>query len=81
MYMFHVRKCKKKGAWAVQPLKQQELDLEKVKDKFETVFESPVLMLVKIDGYEVLVQKDGELLFKKCDDMKKIKEIAEEIYA
>jgi len=75
-----VRKCKKKGAWAAQLVKNKEFNLEKVKEKFEVEFESPVVVLIKVEGCEVLVQKDGELLFKNCDNMKVIKKVAKEIY-
>ncbi len=79
--MFHIRKCKKKGAWAVNPLEERVLDLETIKGKFETIFTSPKVVLVKVEGYEVIVHKEGELLFKDCDEAKKIKKIAKEIYA
>ena len=80
MIDFNLEKCKTKAAYSTKLKKQQHLDLQKIKRKFETVLETPILLVLKVDGVEVVVHGYGELLFKKCDDVDLMRKIAEMIY-
>ena len=81
MINFTVEKCKTKAAYSAKLKQQQHLDLRKIKQKFETVLETPILLVLKVDGVEVVVHGYGELLFKNCQDVDLMKKIAEQIYS
>lgn len=81
MIDFTVEKCKTKAAHSAKLKLQRKLDLTKIRSKFETVLETPILLVVKVDQVEVIVHGYGELLFKNCDDQELMRKIAEKIYA
>jgi len=78
--MFEVKKCKTKAAYSTKLTQQGQLDLSRIKSKFPTTFESPILLVINVDGYEIVVHKYGELLFKNGTDENKIRRIAEQVY-
>ncbi|MBI2669362.1 hypothetical protein HYX14_05980 [Candidatus Woesearchaeota archaeon] len=80
MNRFSLAKCKTKAAYSARLLQKGKLDLQKVKSKFETILETPILLVVKIQGMEVIVHSYGELMFKNGNDMALMEKIAEEIY-
>ncbi len=80
MIDFTLEKCKTKAAYSAKLKKQQHFDLQKIKQKFETVLETPILLVLKVDGVEVVVHGYGELLFKNCQDLDLMRKIAERIY-
>ena len=75
--MIKVEKCKTKAAYSAKLGKK--INLDKVRSKFDVVLDTPILVVVKVDGVEVIVHGYGELLFKKCDDVEKMQEIATKI--
>jgi molybdopterin-synthase adenylyltransferase len=79
-FAFKVAKCKTRAAYSVKPNKQIKLDLGKIKKNFKTVLDTPIVVVIESDGVEIIVHNYGELVFKKFDDEKKIKEIAEKVY-
>ena len=81
MVEFTIEKCKTKAAYSAILKKQQRLNLQKIKSKFTVVLETPVLLVVAVEGVEVIVHGYGELLFKNCQDMELMKKIAEKVYA
>ena len=80
MIDFTLEKCKTKAAYSTKLKRQQHLDLQKIKQKFETVLETPILLVLKVEEVEVIVHGYGELLFKKCEDVVLMRKIAERIY-
>ena len=78
--MFKITKCKTKAAYTAKPLKNVTLNLKRIKAKFETTFESPIVLVLNVDGCEVIVHNHGELIFKKCKELKTLEEIAKKIY-
>ncbi len=80
MIDFTLEKCKTKAAYSAKLKKQQQLDLRAIQQKFETVLETPLLLVVKEEGVEVIIHGYGELLFKKCEDVELMKKIAEMVY-
>ncbi len=77
---FSIAKCKTKATFSAKPRKQIILDLEKIKKMFTVVLETPILLVVKIEGIEVIVHKHGELLFKDSDDVPLMEKITKEVY-
>lgn len=81
MVEFSIEKCKTKAAYSAKLKKQQSLNLQKIKQKFKIVLETPILLVVSVEGVEIIVHGYGELLFKNCQDTKLMKDVAEKIYA
>lgn len=75
-----VRRCSARGAFEAIPDKNLNLDLNKIKSKFETIADLPILVLVKYKEFEVTCYKNGKLLIRKCETKEEAEKIAEEIY-
>lgn len=79
--MFEISECKTKAGISVKPKKNLKLDFKEIKKKFEVIFDSPVALVIRIDGCDIIVHKYGELLFKNCKDKVKIEVIAKKVYS
>ncbi len=77
---FSIGKCKTKATFSAKLKNPQKINLAKVKQKFEVILETPILLVIKVEGVEVIVQGFGELLFKKCEDQGLMEKIARKIY-
>ncbi|MDP3989586.1 MAG: hypothetical protein Q8Q01_00075 [archaeon] len=78
---FIIEKCKTKAAYSAKLAKKQTLNFNKIKEHFEVLLETPILLVIKIEEVEVIVHSYGELLFKKCQDKNLMTKIAERIYS
>lgn len=78
--VFEISLCKKKAAFTAKPKKNLSLDLKKLKEKFETSFDSNFVLALKIEKIEVIVHKHGEIIFKNTEDEKLMNKIAKKIY-
>lgn len=77
---FSLAKCKTKASYSAKLRQKGKLNLEKIKKKFKVVMETPILLVVKTEAGELIVHSYGELLFKKCEDIKLMEKISEKIY-
>lgn len=75
-----VRRCSTRGAFEAIPEKNMQLNLSKIKSKYETIADLPILVLIKYDDYEVTCYKNGKLIIRKCDVKEQAEKIAEKIY-
>ncbi len=75
-----IRKCRTKGALEVIPEKNIVLDLEKIKNNFETLSAIQILVLIKIGNYIITCYKNGKLLIRNCLDEKEAEKIADKIF-
>ena len=80
MIKFSLAKCKTKAAYSAKLMQKGKLDLNKIKKKYETLLETPILLVIKVNGIEIIVHSHGELMFKSGEDMRWMEKIAEEIY-
>ena len=78
--MFRIEKCRDKAVYSAKLDKPRRLDLKRIAAKFKTIQDTPIVLVVEVDGVEVIVHRHGELLFKNCNDMEKLRKIAEKIY-
>ncbi|MBU0469951.1 MAG: hypothetical protein KKA62_05185 [Nanoarchaeota archaeon] len=78
---FTLGKCKTKATYSAKLRKKEQLDLKKIKDKFEVILETPILLVLKVEDVEVIVHGYGELLFKNCDDFSLMERLSEQIYS
>lgn len=77
---FKLSKCKTKAAYSAKLLKPTKLNLAAMKKKYEIVLETPIVVIIKVQDVEVIVHGYGELLFKKCEDIKLMEKIAKDVY-
>ena len=78
--LYEIKECKTKAAFTAKPVKNLKLDLNLIKSRFPTSFDSSILLVVNIEGEEVIIHKHGELIFKTLSDQNKINSISEAIY-
>ena len=74
-----IRRCATRGAFEAVPEKPMKLDLDKIKNKYETIADLPVLIIIKCENYEVTCYKNGKIMIKGCDSKDKASDIVEEI--
>lgn len=79
--MFKIEKCRDKAVYSAKLDKPGRLDLKKIAWKFRTIQDTPIVLVIEVDGVEIIVHRHGELLFKDCTDMEKLKKIALKIYS
>lgn len=78
---FTLGKCKTKAAYSAKLRQKGKLDLSKIKQKYDTILDTPLLVVVKVNGIEIIVYSHGELMFKECEDVSWMEKTAQEIYA
>jgi hypothetical protein len=78
--MFYLKLCKKKAAYKAKPISKLHLDLSKIKKTYKTSFSTTKLIVIETEGLEIIVQEDGELLFKNSKDKKLMEKVAKKIY-
>ncbi|MBW3013895.1 hypothetical protein KY335_01485, partial [Candidatus Woesearchaeota archaeon] len=73
---------KTKAAFSSKPKKNISLNLKKIKERFkDVIIDTPILLVIKVEKEEIVVHNYGEILFKTCKDMDKMKRIADQIYS
>ncbi|MFA6461100.1 MAG: hypothetical protein WCV90_02445 [Candidatus Woesearchaeota archaeon] len=77
---FTLGKCKTRAAFSAKLTQKGKLDLNKIKKKYETILDTPILLVIKVKGIEIVVHSHGELMFKECEDTDVMEKTAEEIY-
>jgi hypothetical protein len=77
---FSLAKCKTKAAFSAKLRKPGKLNLGRIHKKFKTILETPILLVIKEQGVEIVVHGYGELLFKNCSDTKLMEKVAMDIY-
>jgi hypothetical protein len=78
---FSLGKCKTKATYSAKLRQKGKLDLTKIAQKFTVLMETPILLVIEAREIEVIVHSYGELLFKKCEDVKLMEKIAKDIYS
>ena len=77
---FSLGKCKTKATYSAKLRKKGKLDLKKIAKEFKVVMETPILLVLKVEGIEVIAHSYGELLFKNCEDTEFMEKVAKGIY-
>ncbi|MEK6845427.1 MAG: hypothetical protein AABY26_01600 [Nanoarchaeota archaeon] len=77
---FTLGKCKTKAAYSAKLRQKGKLDLGKIKQKYDIILDTPLLVVVKVNGIEIIVHSHGELLFKECEDVSWMENTSREIY-
>ena len=79
-FAFTLAKCTTRAAYSAKPGRNVVLDLQSIRKQFPVVIDTPIVVVIREQGVEVVVHQYGELVFKRCDDMEKMKGIAERVY-
>ncbi len=77
---FTLGKCKTRAAFSAKLQQKGKLDLLKIRKKYETILETPILLVIKVRGIEIVVHSHGELMFKECEDTEFMENTSKEIY-
>ena len=77
---FSLGKCKSRAGFSAKLQQQGKLNLDTIKKQFRVLLETPILLVVEVEGMEILVHKYGELLFKNGTDIMLMETVAKEIY-
>lgn len=75
---FELTLCRTGATLTVRTNKQ--LNLDKIKNNFGVLRDAKVTLLLDVDNEQVIVNKQGEIIFKTLKDEDKIMKIAKEIY-
>ncbi len=81
---FLIVPCTTRSAYSAKTRTSIKLNLNKIKENFETIIDTPVVLVVKDKentNTEIIIHNYGEIVFKNISDQNKMKELAEKIYA
>ena len=81
MIPFSLGKCKTRAGYSAKLPNPQRLDLKEIRHHFQTILETPILLVIKTEQGEVIVHGYGELLFKEGRDMDVMEKIARKVYS
>lgn len=76
--MFTLARCRDRGAYKAKLEKPRRLSLDKLKQKYEIIVDTPIVVVIRVKGFEVIAHSHGELIFK--NDGNGMEEAAREIY-
>lgn len=81
-FNFTFGKCKTRAGYSAKLQKPGKLDLKKIKETFETILETPILLVIKEQGLEIVVHGYGELLFKNgtSEQVELMERVAGKVY-
>ncbi len=79
---FTFGKCKTRAGYSAQLKRQAKLDLLKIQKSFETILETPILLVIKEQDLEIVVHSFGELLFKNgtAEHVELMETVARKVY-
>ena len=79
---FTLEKCKTRAGYSAKLPSSRKLNLVKIKKEFETILETPILLVIQERGLEIVVHGYGELLFKNgtAEQLEVMRKVAEKVY-
>ncbi len=82
MIQFTIEKCKTRAGYSAKLPSSRKLNLARIKKEFEIVLETPILLVIREQGLEIVVHGYGELLFKngKEEDTGAMRKVAARVY-
>ena len=75
-----VRRCSTKGAFEAIPEKNMQLNLDRIKSKYQTIADLPILIIIRYENYDITCYKNGKLIIRNCNLKEEAEKIAEKIY-
>ena len=80
MVNYTLAKCKTKASYSAKLAQKGKLNLDAIKKKFTVTVDTPILLVITVEGVEVIVHGYGELLFKNSSDVALLEQLAKRIY-
>ena len=80
MVKYTLAKCKTKASYSAKLAQRGKLNLDAIKKQFTVKVDTPILLVISVDGVEVIVHGYGELLFKNSTDVELLEKLAKKIY-
>jgi len=80
MVKYTLAKCKTKASYSAKLAQKGKLNLDAIKKQFTVKVDTPILLVISVDGVEVIVHGYGELLFKNSMDVELLEKLAKRIY-
>ncbi|HLC90803.1 MAG TPA: hypothetical protein VJI15_03465 [Candidatus Nanoarchaeia archaeon] len=80
MVKYTLAKCKTKASYSAKLVQKGKLNLDAIKKQFTVKVDTPILLVISVDGIEVIVHGYGELLFKNSTDVELLEKLAKKIY-
>ena len=80
MVKYTLAKCKTKASYSAKLAQRGKLNLDAIKKQFTVKVDTPILLVISVDGVEVIVHGYGELLFKNSMDVELLEKLAKRIY-
>lgn len=77
---FSIKTCTTKAGYEATLEKPQPLVMDALRKQFTVVADAYIILVLNINGIEVIVHNYGKLVFKKNNDEQKLKRIAEQIF-
>lgn len=81
--LFTLEKCKTRAGYSARLPSSRKLNLEKIKQHFAVILETPILLVIHEQGLEMVVHGYGELLFKNGTEsqLELMRKVAEKVYS
>lgn len=67
--------CVERDGWIVQRSEREDIDLARIKKKFKVITESSDTILIEVDGYQVVIYANGEVLVRGDIPLKELEKI------
>lgn len=77
---FEINECETKAMYRVKLKKRAHLNMKNL-NGFEIVMDGGMIVIIKVEGEEIIVHDFGELIFKTLKNTDKIREISEVVYS
>lgn len=79
---FTFGKCTTRAGFSAKLQQKGKLNLHRVKEHFEVLLETPILLVISEKGLEIIVHSYGELLFKNGTEERfsDMEEVVKRIY-
>lgn len=80
-FTFFIQKCASQDRFIIKPNQRIVLDLEQIKQEYEVLTETPILLVISMNDTETIINRHGEVIVKNCSDENKVREIVTGVYS
>ncbi|MEK6940896.1 MAG: HesA/MoeB/ThiF family protein [Nanoarchaeota archaeon] len=75
-----IKRCKERGGWSIKSEKKV-VNLESIRQKFSVTIDTPLVVVIKVNGHEVIVHGHGELIVKDDLPMQQLEDIGRKVFS
>jgi hypothetical protein len=77
---FSVRLCRHRNRIIITPHQRTVLDLEQIRERYDISLITPIVLVMHLEGTEIIVYQHGEIAVTQCTDEEKGRKIARQLY-